>query len=226
MSLLITMLPFYLTGNLHCMGMCGPLVFMLAQHRFRYLYFLGRTLSFSFCGLAAGAGGSILNIFLNEYHLAAVASLLFGGILILIGSCSLLGAKIGQIKAISKLMNRFNRPLSVLMLRDQPWPTFLFGFFTVALPCGQTLVVFSACALYGDAWVGFINGLCFALLTSPSLIGAMHASFWLQRLKPHYHLITAICAIGIGGIAICRGLAEISLIPHLVLSAKYHIVIY
>ncbi len=226
MSLLVTMLPFYLIGNLHCIGMCGPLVFMLAQHRFRYLYFLGRTLSFSLCGCVAGTGGSVLNIFLHEYHLSAIASLVFGSALLLMGACTLLKIEIGQIKALSKLMNRFNRPLSILILRDQAWPTFLFGFFTVVLPCGQTLIVFSACALYGDPWVGFINGLCFALLTSPSLIAAMHASAWLQKLKPYYNLMITLTEISVGMLAVCRGFAEMNLISHLILSTNYHIVIY
>lgn len=226
MSLLITMLPFYLVGNLHCIGMCGPLVFMLARHRFRYFYFVGRLLSFSLCGLFAGAGGSVLNIFLNEYHLSATISLFFGFTLLFIGLCSLSGFKMGSIKPAAKFMHSFNSALSLLMLRDKPWPTFLFGFFTVALPCGQTLIVFSACALYGYPWTGFINGFCFALLTSPSLIAAMHASFWLQKLKPYYRQLTALCGVGVGMIAICRGLAEMDFIPHLIVSAKYHLVIY
>ena len=225
MSLLITLLPFYLLGNVHCMGMCGPLVFMLAQHRFRYMYFFGRLMSFSLCGFLAGAGGSVINVFLKEYHLSASLSFLFGGVLVCIGCSSLLNVKFRKIKIADKIISRCNRTLSVLMLRDQALPTFLFGFFTVALPCGQTLIVFSACALYGDPWTGFINGLCFALLTSPALLASMHASFFLQKLKPYYRQLTALCGIGFGMIAIGRGLADLNIIPHLILSETYHLVI-
>ena len=62
MSLLITMLPLYLLGNLHCIGMCGPLVMLLGQQRCRAFYFLGRTLSFTLAGLLAGALGSVLQL--------------------------------------------------------------------------------------------------------------------------------------------------------------------
>jgi sulfite exporter TauE/SafE len=198
---------------------------MLAQHRFRYLYFLGRLTSFSLCGLLAGAGGSIINFFLREYHLSALLSFIFGGVLLCISFGSLLDLKVRKIKLADSIINRWNRTLSVLMLRDQAFATFLFGFFTVALPCGQTLIVFSACALYGDPWTGFINGLCFALLTSPSLLASMHASYFLQRLKPYYRQLTALCGIGIGMIAIGRGLAELDIIPHLILNEAYHLVI-
>ena len=226
MTLLLSMLPFYLIGNVHCAGMCGPLVFMLARHRFRYFYFLGRTLSFALCGLLAGAGGAVLNIVLEEFYLAAAASLVMGVAMILVGAALFFGTPEFSVHPFSNFMARMNRSLSVLMLQDQAWPTFLFGFFTILLPCGQTLIVFSACAVYGDPWAGFINGLCFALLTSPALAAAMHTSSWMGWLKPHHTTVTASCAIGVGLLSICRGLAEMGLISHLVLNEKYHFVIY
>jgi uncharacterized protein len=112
------------------------------------------------------------------------------------------------------------------MLRDQPWPTFLFGFFTIALPCGQTVVVFSACALYGDPFIGLINGLVFALLTSPALFAAMHAHRFFQKLKPSYNTIMGGCAVLVGLLSFCRGLAELEYIPHLIINSEYHLVIY
>ena len=57
MTLLLTMLPLYLFGNVHCLGMCGPLVMLIGQHHFRYFYFVGRTLSFTLAGGLAGAAG-------------------------------------------------------------------------------------------------------------------------------------------------------------------------
>jgi uncharacterized protein len=219
------MLPYYLLGNLHCAGMCGPLVLMIGKHRYRHLYFFGRTLSFALAGLLAGAGGSVINLFLNQYHLSALASFTFGLVITYVGISNLFGISF-KWSFFSKEVAKANQTLSLLMLRDQPWPTFLFGFFTVALPCGQTVVVFSACALYGDPWVGFINGLCFALLTSPSLLAAMYATAIFQKAKRHYNLFMGISAILIGALALCRGLAELDLIPHLILNKHYHLVIY
>jgi sulfite exporter TauE/SafE len=100
----------------------------------------------------------------------------------------------------------------------------------VLLPCGQSLVVFAACAVAGSATVALLNGCAFALLTTPSLLFAMAARQWLMRLKQHYHLLIGVCTFGIGVLAICRGLADLEIIPHLVLNRgalpKYHIVIY
>lgn len=223
MSLLLTMLPYYLLGNLHCAGMCGPLVLMIGRHRYRHLYFLGRTLSFTAAGCLAGAGGAVINLFLNQYHLSAILSLCFGLVIISMGMGNLFGL---SFDFISRKLARASRSLSLLILRDQPWPTFLFGFFTLALPCGQTVVVFSACAIYGDPWVGLINGLCFALLTTPSLMAAMYATAVFQKLKPHYNLVMGMAALVIGTLAVCRGLAELEVIPHFILNHHYHLVIY
>lgn len=230
MSLLLTMLPVYLFGNLHCMGMCGPLVMMIGHHRYRYFYFFGRILSFSMAGMIAGGVGAVLHQVLQTAHISALTSFLFGGIILLTGICSLFGWHYPGYHWLAKFMGRFNGTLSLLMLRDRALPAFLFGFFTIALPCGQTLIVFSACALAGDLFVGLINGFVFALLTTPSLFMAMHAHLLFRPLKPYYNVIMGASALLIGGLAMCRGFAEIGIIPHLVLNPDsalhYHIILY
>lgn len=230
MSLLITMLPIYLFGNLHCLGMCGPLAMMIGQHRYRYWYFLGRTLSFTLAGTVAGEIGAVADTLFKQYHIPEAASFLFGGILITLGIFTLAGWSYPGYTWFSKRLANVSHSLSLLMLRDNAWPTFLFGFFTLALPCGQTLIVFSACALSGDALVGFVNGLAFALLTSPSLLFAMQAHTFLRSAKKYYQMVIGLSALLVGGIALLRGLAEMGIIEHWVLnpgaSPHYHLVIF
>lgn len=230
MSLFLAMLPIYLLGNLHCIGMCGPLVMMLGQHKYRYFYFWGRTLSFTLAGMLSGATGAVLTAVLQQFHVPAMTSFLFGGIIILIGFYSLAGLSYPGHQWLSKRLVKANQTLSMLMLRDQAWPTFLFGFFTLALPCGQTLIVFSACALSGDPAVGLWNGFAFAILTSPSLLLAMHMHALFRQIKPYYNKIIGGCALLVGILAVCRGFAEIDLIDHWVLNpnspSHYHVVVY
>ncbi len=226
MTLFLTMLPVYIFGNLHCIGMCGPLVAMIGRHRFRNYYFVGRLLSFTFAGWVAGAVGAVLTAALAYYHVSAAASFLFGAIILVAALASLWGRPFPGMYLLAGPGQR----LSLLMLRDRRWPTFLFGFFTLALPCGQTIIVFSACALAGDPWVGLANGFLFALITSPSLFCAMHAWKLVGSLKKHYNMAMGLAGLVVGGLAICRGLAEVDVIPHLVLNASapaaYHLVIF
>lgn len=230
MSLLLAMLPIYLFGNLHCLGMCGPLVMMIGQHRYRYFYFLGRTLSFTLAGAVAGAIGAVAHVFFKQYHLAEAISFFFGGVLLMLGFSTLAGWHYPGYQWLAKRLAVINQNLSLLMLRDKAWPAFLFGFFTLALPCGQTLIVFSACALSGDMWVGFINGLAFALLTSPSLVLAMQAHTFLFRAKKYYQTVIGLSAILVGFLAILRGLAEMDIISHWILNPnaanQYHLVVF
>lgn len=227
MSLLITMLPLYLFGNLHCIGMCGPLVMMIGLHRFRYFYFLGRTLSFTLAGMLAGGLGSVLHLALKSLHVMEAISFLFGGIICLIGLYTLQGWQYPGFNWLAKKLAPFNATLSGLMLQDKIWPTFFFGFFTILLPCGQTLIVFSACALSGSLFTGLLNGFIFALLTSPSLVIAMHASSLLKELKKHYRLLMGGGAFFTGLLMICRGFAEIGMIEHLSFQSRlFHLVLF
>lgn len=230
MTLFFSLLPLYLFGNLHCMGMCGPLVMLLGQHRYRFFYFLGRLTSFSLAGLIAGELGAVLHVVLKQYYLAEVVSLFCGIVMIGWGIQKMIGWQfkipLSQISSLHAL----HRWTSTLLLKDQGWTTFLFGFFTVALPCGQTLVVFSACALAGNAWVGLGNGFAFALLTTPSLVIAMHTLKLFKKFKHYDHIIIGGCAMIVGLLACCRGLAEMGWIRHWVINPEapsiYHFIIF
>lgn len=232
MTLFFTLFPLYIFGNVHCFGMCGPLVMMIGQHRFRYCYFLGRLFSFSLAGLLAGEAGAVLHLLLKQYHLAEFTSFIFGSIIFLIGLSALLGWRLpsSSFAWMSPFLQSVNQFLSTLMLKDTGWSTFLFGFFTVFLPCGQSLVVFSACALSADAVTGLLNGFALAFLTSPSLLFAMHMHRLLKGFKKHYNILLGACSMLIGTLAVCRGLAELGLISHWVLNpeadAYYHIVVF
>lgn len=226
MALLLSMLPIYLLGNLHCMGMCGPLVMMLGKSPYRYLYFLGRGLSFTLAGTLAGAFGEVINVLLQEFNISPLASFLFGSILIWFGMLTFLHLNYPGHQFLAKKLAKVNHTLSLALLTNRPLPSFLFGFFTILLPCGQTLIVYSACALSGSLWVGTLNGFVFALLTTPALFLAMQAEKCLKFAKHYYHELIGLAAMMIGGLAFLRGLAEIGLIPHLVINSKYHLIVY
>lgn len=217
------MLPVYLVGNFHCIGMCGPLVMMLGRHNYRYWYFLGRFLSFTVAATIAGGIGAVTNAVFHEFYIGQAACFIFGAILLVLGLSTLFQ---WSLPIANKTLHKLSAKLSLYMLQDRPWPIFLFGLATVLLPCGQTLIVFSACALSGSPLVGMINGAAFSLLTTPSLALAMHAHGWLHRFRNHYNTIIGICAIIIGTIALLRGFAEADVIPHLIIDSWFHIVIY
>lgn len=225
------MLPLYLMGNFHCIGMCGPLVAMIGKHRYRLYYFLGRLLSFTLAGTIAGGSGAVLGALLQPYHLGAFTSFLVGGLLLVYAIPALFPSYLPAIpqaasSRVALMLAPFNRMLTPLMLQDRRFPTFLFGFFTIALPCGQTIVVYSTCALWGDSLIGSLHGFLFALLTSPSLFLAMQFHRFVPRMRRMAEYSTSILALIVALLAIARGVAELEWIPHAIFHDSYHFILY
>lgn len=219
MTPLLLMIPLYLAGNLHCLGMCGPLVMMLGRHPYRWGYFIGRLASFSLAGALAGSIGEIVNLSLGG--IPAAACLVFGFFMTIGGTLTIL-----HIAPSFSFLAPLQKQLSSLLLQEKPHTTFLFGLFTTLLPCGQTLLVLSASALTGDFFIGALNGALFAFLTTPSLLFAMQAHRLITTWRRFYPLIVGSLAIGAGSLSILRGLADLAWIDHLVLNANWHLVIY
>lgn len=224
------MLPLYLMGNFHCVGMCGPLVAMIGQHRYRFYYFFGRLLSFTLAGTIAGGSGAVLGALLQPYHLGALTSFLVGGLLLVYAVSALfptyLPAMPQGANRLAAVLMPFNRMLTPLMLQDRRFPTFLFGFFTIALPCGQTIIVYSTCALWGDSLLGTLHGFLFALLTSPSLFLAMQFHRLVPRMRRIAERSTSMIALTIALLAIARGFAELEWIPHFLINQTHHVMLY
>jgi uncharacterized protein len=93
--MLYTALLLGLLGSFHCVGMCGPIAFMLPVSRDNklkkifqiFLYHIGRLLAYSTIGLAFGVVGKSLNLFGFQQQL----SIFIGALMILIILLPLLG---------------------------------------------------------------------------------------------------------------------------------------
>jgi uncharacterized protein len=224
------LLPIYLLGNLHCAGMCGPLVMLLAKHPYRWAYFLGRSLSFAFAGLLSAEMGMTLFTFLSRYHISSSFSLLFGIWIALLGLFLLFRIRLPASQWLGRRGAELSATLGRLMAQNSFYAVFLFGFCTLVLPCGQTILVFSIIALNCSPLGGLLNGFLFALFTSPALIAAMRASHFFSKQQKGYHMWMGGAALMVGLLAILRGCADFEWIEHLILNpsspAGYHIVFF
>lgn len=214
MTLLIAMLPFYIFGNIHCFGMCGPLAMLLARSPFRGFYLLGRLFSFTLAGVIAGSIGEVLGALFNEYFLSGFFSLGLGLFLIVLAFVVLFKGQVVGKEGLGKFLAPFEEKLQSLIFKNAPWPLFMFGFLTIFLPCGQSLLVFSACALSGSAAVGALNGFVFAALTTPSLFLAMKTSDFFKDLRVWYVPMVALSIAFLGVLFFLRGMADFGFIPH------------
>jgi len=214
MSLLIAMFPIYLMGNFHCIGMCGPIAMLLGSSPYRNFYLLGRLVSFTLAGFIAGAFGEVMGIAFQAYKIGPLFSITIGLIIAVYGYYVLSPFKVFSFFQLEAKFAPIREKLNRLLFSKEPGPLFLVGFFTIILPCGQTLLVYSACALSGSFLIGTINGFVFGLITTPSLYLAMHARGLLVRVKPFYKPLVGGISLLIGGLAILRGFADFELISH------------
>lgn len=230
MNILFSLLPIYLLGNVHCAGMCGPLVMVLAKHPHRWGYFLGRLLSFSLAGVLSAEMGVALFSFLARYHISALFSLLFGAVIMTLGASLFFKLRPPWSVWLAKRGAKFAGTISRLLLKNSFHSVFLFGMCTLLLPCGQIVIVYSIIALNCTPLTGLLNGFLFAFLTSPSLVAAMKATSIVRKEQKNYHLWMGGATFLIGTFALLRGLADFSFISHWVLNPRspphFHIIIF
>ena len=225
MSLIVSVFPLYLMANLHCLGMCGPIAMMLHARSKKYLYLVGRSLSFTCMGLVAGSLGSIIDISVDVAYFSSWVSILFG-LSLLVVVLQIHRLFLFKVFWIQKKINSMTQYFIILLNRKESSSALLVGLLTVLLPCGQSLMVFSISALSLDPVWGSLNAFAFTLITTPSLLFAMKASSFLMRYKQHSRLIMRGLMAFVGSVSILRGLSQMEIIPHLTLSDTFHIVMY
>ena len=210
--MLLTALIFGLLGSFHCVGMCGPIAFMLPVDRsnsFKKItqitaYHFGRILAYSIIGLIFGVIGKSLYIFGLQQKLSIVIGVLM--IVVILFPYK----KLGQnyiVKPIYKA-DGFVKKQMGQALKKKTADTFLtIGFLNGFLPCGLVyMAVFGAIAA-GNAWQGSLYMAFFGLGTIPLMTTAIYLGKFLNaQVKQRIQKAIPVFVIVIGALFILRGL--------------------
>ncbi|GGZ83143.1 sulfite exporter TauE/SafE family protein [Algibacter mikhailovii] len=201
-----------LLGSFHCVGMCGPIAFMLPVDRSSQInkvsqiaiYHIGRLLTYSVLGLVFGLIGKGLYLFGFQQQL----SIAIGVIMILI-------VIIPQ-KTLSKY--NFSKPIYGLISNVKSWlgkamkrkslDTFLtIGFLNGFLPCGLVYMAVFAAIGSGSALNGSLYMAVFGLGTIPLMTTAIYLSNVLKgTTRQRIQKIIPVFVVLIGLLFIVRGL--------------------
>lgn len=176
--MLVTALIFGLLGSFHCVGMCGPIAFLLPvdrQNNLRkslqiILYHLGRITSYAIIGLAFGLVGKSLSLFGLQQQLSIIIGVVML-IFILIPGRKLGTNRISGIwmRWIGQLKNSLGNELR----KKRPDTFYTVGFLNGFLPCGLVyMAVFGAMA-GGNALTGSVYMMLFGIGTIPLMTGAI-----------------------------------------------------
>lgn len=195
-------------GSFHCIGMCGPIAFMLPVSRENkllkffqiFLYHFGRLLSYSIIGLAFGLIGKSLNIFGIQQQLSIGIGLLMI-LVILLPSNKL--QKFNFSQPLYRAVGKVKSALGAAFKKRTPDTFFTIGFLNGFLPCGLVyMAVFGAIAS-GEIFSGSLYMLLFGLGTIPLMTTAVYFSGLLggslrskvQRLIPAFVFIIGLLFI-------------------------------
>jgi sulfite exporter TauE/SafE len=210
--MLVSALILGLLGSLHCVGMCGPIAFMLPVDRSNSfkkvsqigIYHFGRLLAYSIIGLVFGLVGKSLYIFGIQQQLSIIIGILM--IVIVILPHKTIG-KYNLSKPLYKVISKVKSGLGKA-LKKKTADTFLtIGFLNGFLPCGLVyMAVFGAIAT-GSLVEGSLYMVLFGLGTIPLMTTAIYLGKFLNStLKQRIQKAIPVFIVIIGALFILRGL--------------------
>jgi sulfite exporter TauE/SafE len=201
-----------LLGSFHCVGMCGPIAFMLPVDRTNSfkkvsqiaIYHFGRLLAYSIIGLIFGLVGKGLYIFGLQQQLSIIIGVLMI-IIVLIPYKTFNNYNFSKpvFRIISKLKNALGTAI-----KKKTADTFLtIGFLNGFLPCGLVYMALFAAIATGNTFEGSLYMLVFGLGTIPLMTTTIYISRFLngairQRIQKAIPVFVAV----IGVLFILRGL--------------------
>lgn len=201
-----------LLGSLHCVGMCGPIAFLLPVDRNNsykklsqiFIYHLGRLLAYGTIGLVFGFLGKGLYVFGMQQKL----SIFIGFVMILV---VLLPYKTFQkynfsqpmFKVLSKIKSRLGKELQ----RKSPDTFLTIGLLNGFLPCGLVYMALFAAIAMGDPWDGSLYMILFGLGTIPLMTSAIYfTGIFKGTARKRIQILIPVFVIVIGLLFIIRGL--------------------
>nr|WP_262922092.1 sulfite exporter TauE/SafE family protein [Aquimarina acroporae] len=201
-----------LLGSFHCIGMCGPIAFMLPVHKSNsakklfqvFLYHFGRLLAYGIIGFFFGVLGKSFHIFNLQQGLSIIIGILM--ILIVIVP-SLQTKKHAFTRPIYRLITKVKSALGY-NLQKKTTDTFLtIGFLNGFLPCGLVyMAVFGAIAS-SNILMGSMYMILFGLGTVPMMTIAVYTgNFITGKTRNRIQKLIPIFIVIMGILFVLRGM--------------------
>ena len=203
---------FGLLGSFHCVGMCGPIAFMLPVDRSNsikkitqiLIYQIGRLFAYSLIGLVFGLLGKSLYIFGIQQQLSIIIGILM--IIVVIVPVQTFN-KYNFSKPIYKVISKVKSSLGSA-LKKKTADTFLtIGFLNGFLPCGLVYMAVFASLTMQNVFQGSLYMILFGLGTIPLMTSAIYLGKFLNTsIKQRIQKAIPVFVVIIGLLFILRGL--------------------
>jgi sulfite exporter TauE/SafE len=210
--MLLSALILGLMGSLHCVGMCGPIAFMLPVDRTNnykkfgqiFIYHFGRLMAYGLIGLIFGLLGKGLSIFGIQQKLSIGIGIIM--ILIVLTPYKTFN-KYNLSKPIYKIISKVKNQLGKELKKKSPDTFLTIGFLNGFLPCGLVYMALFGSIAMGDALQGSLYMMLFGLGTLPLMTAAIYFSNLLKGgIRQKVQKAIPVFVVIIGALFILRGL--------------------
>lgn len=210
--MLYSALIFGLLGSFHCVGMCGPIAFLLPVDRkspvkrvFQMLsYHLGRILMYALLGLVFGVVGKSLNLFGLQQQLSVGIGVLM--IIFVVLPTKVVG-RYNFSKPIYKAVGKVKNAMGAALKKKTPGTFFTIGYLNGLLPCGLVYMAIFGALATGGAWEGSLYMAVFGLGTVPLMTTAIYlGNFLTGKVRQRVLKAIPVFVVFIGVLFILRGL--------------------
>lgn len=210
--MLWTALVLGLAGSFHCIGMCGPIAFVLPVDRSSkvklfsqiFLYHFGRLLSYSIIGLLFGFIGKGLYLAGFQQRLSILVGVIM--IVLIIIPVSILN-KFSFSKPLYKIISIVKQKLGIYLNKKSNKALFSIGFFNGFLPCGLVYMALIGSISTGNAFQGSLYMTLFGLGTIPLMTAAvLLGNFVNLSIRARIQKAIPVFVVIIGLLFILRGL--------------------
>ena len=210
--MLLTAIVFGLLGSFHCIGMCGPIAFMLPVDRSNqtkrvlqiFVYHLGRMITYGILGLLFGLLGKGFDFFGFQQYLSIIIGIIM--ILVVVLPSKTVN-KFNVTKPIYKLLSGVKNRLGKELKKKRTDTFFTIGFLNGFLPCGLVYMAIFASIASGNAINGSIYMILFGLGTIPLMTAFVYlGNFATGLVRKRIQQFIPIAIVVIAILFILRGM--------------------
>jgi len=201
-----------LAGSFHCIGMCGPIAFVLPVNRSSKfslivqtsLYHLGRLISYSLIGVLFGFIGKGLYLAGFQQRLSILMGVVM--ILMVIIPASIFN-KYNFSKPLYGFIGKVKTKLGLYLNKTSNKALFSIGFFNGFLPCGLVYMALVGAISTGNVIDGAFYMFLFGIGTIPLMTAAiLLGNFVNLSLRRKIQKAIPVFVVVIGLLFILRGL--------------------
>jgi sulfite exporter TauE/SafE len=201
-----------LFGSMHCIGMCGPITLALPGFQnnlplvvySRFLYNIGRTITYAFMGAVIGLAGEGISLAGAQRWVSIGTGIL---LIVIVLIPSGLSSRLQVLEPAYHFTDYLKKKFGPLLKSNSQSSVFLIGILNGFLPCGLVYVALAGALATGSLVQGTLYMTFFGLGTIPLMFAfSVFGQFLGVGVRRRFNKIIPVFIVALGVIFILRGM--------------------